>query len=995
MSDSKYRKNNGWNGNKKRGKRRKLPKVKKLGKRTSGHSGHWKDNKKKGLCDRFKKLIKVIFSKGFFVNLVLAGLVLFVSGVVAFGFLYVFMGRNLPDPNALQDRTIAQSTKIYDRTGEHLLYEIHGAEKRTLVPIDEIPRHVINALLSAEDDGFYEHHGIDFRGIIRSALKNAFTSSKQGASTLTQQLVKNAILTSERTYTRKIKEIILSLKLESTYTKDEILQLYFNEIPFGSTNYGIEAAAQSYFGKEARDLTVAEGATLIGMIKAPTYYINNPDRLEIRRDYVIASMVEDGFIDQPTADLALNEKTPLNVSASNITAPHFVFYVKQQLEEKYGQRLVEEGGLKVITTLDYDLQVMAQRELDEQVKDRGEGLGFTNDAMVALDPRTGQLLGMVGSHDYFDEENDGAVNVALRPRQPGSSLKPFAYAALFDKGYTPNTVFYDVNTNFPSDGGGYKPHNYGGSEHGPITVRKALQGSLNIPAVKALYIVGVENFLQFIERFGYSTFEDRSRFGLAVVLGGGEVTLLEHTNAYATLANNGVRHDVSSILSVEMSDGESLFEWEPDDGEQVVDENVAKTVTNVLSDNNARAYIFGTGSYLQLGNRPVAAKTGTTNDNRDGWTMGYTPSIAIGIWGGNNDNSKMAYNAGGSNVAAPIWNAVMKQYLDGTEIERFDSPSIPKLGKGVLDGDLESEQRLLVDRITGKLATDETPLRLREERVYATHHSFLYWVNLYDKTGESPKEGSKDPQFANWEKGVAEWVIKQAEDGGTTVLNEEPPTEYDDVHTAANRPVVRVLEPASHETLESRSLQIQARVTARRRIDRVEFYVDGFFLGVDSSSPYRLNANIPSFIAKGQHTIKVVAFDDVENEGSATVVVKVPVAETGSLQIVDPRPGQKIEKVDEKYPVKVELDDPSKYQKIEFFVGTRAGSGGSLIGTILSPRKFSDSYNWVLPDAGEYVVSAVATEIGGHKTVSAGSVIVVVTDPIADSTDGDVVEEES
>ncbi len=592
--------------------------------------------------------LRLLFSKGFIANAVLALLIAAVAGVIFIGLLFLFLGRNLPDPNALQDRSVAQSTKIFDRTGEHLLYEIHGDQKRTLVPLSEIPSVVTHAFLSAEDDGFYEHNGIDIKGIVRALLVNTVSGNKsQGASTLTQQLVKNAILSPEKTYTRKIKEIILSIKIEQRYSKDEILQLYFNEIPFGSTNYGIESASQSYFGKPASELELAEGATLAAMVKAPTRYINNPDELSFRRDRILDLMVEDGFVTQGDADLAKETDTSIDPLAGDIVAPHFVFYVKQLLEEEHGQRLVEEGGLSVVTTIDHDIQVLAQEEVAKAVEERGEQHGFSNAALVAIDPENGQILAMVGSHDYFDEESDGAVNVTTRPRQPGSSMKPMAYTALFEAGYTPNTVLYDVETDFPTATGTYHPKNYDLDEKGPVTVRKALQGSLNIPAVKALYLVGVQNFIDFAERMGYSTFSDRSRFGLSVVLGGGEVTLLEHTSAYAALANDGVRFDTVPLLKVETPDADVLFEWEEKNGDRVLDANVARMITNVLSDDAARQYAFGGGSNLQLGGRPVASKTGTTNDYRDGWTLGYTPSLAVGVWGGNNDNTEMVRGAGG------------------------------------------------------------------------------------------------------------------------------------------------------------------------------------------------------------------------------------------------------------------------------------------------------------------------------------------------------------
>lgn len=939
----------------------------------------------------WKRTLRIVFSKGFFANALLGLIILVVVGFIGVVLLFALVGRNLPDPNALQDRTVAQSTKIYDRTGEHLLYEIHGDQKRTLVPLSDIPPQVVQAFLSAEDDDFYSHHGIDVRGIVRATLANVVSGSKsQGASTLTQQLVKNAILSPEKTYTRKFKEIILSLKIEQRYSKDEILQLYFNEIPFGSTNYGIESAAQSYFGKPASDLTLSQGATLAAMVKAPTRYLNNPDQLQFRRDRILDAMAQDGFITQGDADAAKQEVTTVERVDGDIVAPHFIFYVKQLLEEEHGQRLVEEGGLKVTTTIDYDLQVLAQEEVSKAVDERGASLKFSNAALVALDPKTGQILAMVGSHDYFDEESDGAVNVTLRPRQPGSSMKPMAYTALFEKGYTPNTVLYDVETDFAGATGTYHPRNYNLKEHGPVSVRTALQGSLNIPAVKVLYLVGVDSFLDFAQRMGYTTLSDRSRFGLSLVLGGGEVTLLEHTSAYATLANDGVRFETAPILKVETHDADVLFEWKESPGTRVLDANIVRMTTNVLSDDAARAFAFGAGGRLTLGDRPVATKTGTTNDYRDGWTLGYTPSLVVGVWAGNNRNTEMVRGAGGSTVAAPIWNAVMRGALDGTPVEAFSAPEISLLGKPALDGTLGTGLPVIVDRITGFLATEYTPARLRETKIFVTHHNILHYVNRDDLFGPSPGADSTDPQYPGWEAGVQSWVARQEAELGAEFVNEEPPTEEDDVHVPQNVPDV-VIESPGDAMLTSREVSVEARVKARREVNRVEFYVDGYYLGQTSSQPYQRTVEIPPFLSMGEHTLRVVAFDDVENEGTATMRVNVPDTSAAAVQILDPRPGQEIVAVAAAYPVGVQLANPSAYVRVEFFVAPRAGGGQALAGAILAPDSAIETFVWTLPPPGEYVLSAVATTAETGEAVSAGNVVVMVKEaPLAEEAPSEV-----
>lgn len=920
-----------------------------------------------------------MFSRAFLTNLFLLAAVGAVGLFVVFGGLFLFMGGSLPNPNALQDRSVAQSTKIYDRTGDHLLFEIYVDEKRTLVPLDTLPQDLIDGVIATEDTKFYTHMGIRPLSILRAVVYGMLPNRRvEGTSTLTQQLVKNAILTNERSLLRKVKEIILSLRLEQKYTKEEILQIYFNEIPYGSTNYGVESAAQSYFGKAASEMTLAESATLAGLPQSPTTYLNNPDKLKERRDFVLRRMFEEGYISEEEKIVAQAEPLTLSRSVEDIVAPHFVFYVRELLQEQfdYSDREIEEGGLKVITSIDYDLQKIAEEEVSKAVEERGESFNFSNAALVAIDPKTGEILSMVGSHDYFDEESDGAVNVAIRARQPGSSIKPMVYTAMFEAGYTPNTVLYDVETDFPSDVGTYHPRNYDLKEHGPVTVRKALQGSLNIPAVKALYLVGIDAFLNFAEKMGYSTFTDRSRFGLAVVLGGGEVTLLDHTSAFATLANEGVKHDPVSILRVEDSRGEVQYEWKSTEGQKVIDANVARMTTDVLSDDASRQYAFGAGSALTLPGRPVAAKSGTTNDYRDGWLMGYTPSIAMGVWGGNNDNSKMARGAGGSSVAGPIWNAVMRQYLTGKPVEVFNGPAIPKLGKPALDGEIGNTQTLTIDRITGLLATDETPVRLREQKTYVTHHSILFYVDRQNITGPVPGVDSTDPQYSNWEAAVQDWVVRQMVELGETFVNEQPPTEFDDVHVARNIPDIRIEQPTDGN-LGSRSFTVEARVSAHREISRVEVYVDGFYLGATGKSPYRINVTIPSFILAGERTLRVVAFDDVENEGTATASIQIPSGELGSVQIVDPRPGQIIVAKEPTYTIRVELDNPNLYQKIEYFVGPRTG-GGSLVGVTVNPTKFIETQVWTLPGPGEYLISALLTLVETGETISAGNVLLEV-----------------
>ncbi len=845
------------------------------------HTHGWKRHGKSGRW--FRRLLTPQAIKNGFLGIVLLGIIGSLGMLGAFA----YYSRNLPDPGQLTDRSVSQTTKIYDRTGEHLLYEVHGDENRTLVKIQEgfckddpsmetdpngIPLVMLEATITAEDRTFCTHGGFSYTGLARAVF---FLGQRGGGSTLTQQLVKNAILSNERHLSRKIKELILSIELERTYSKDQILQIYFNEIPYGSTYYGIQAAAGNYYGKEVKDLTLGQMATLAGIPKAPTTYLNNPDMLKFRRDYILDEMVEQGFVTREAADAAKQEDTSLAVKVTNIDAPHFVMYVKQQLEDTYGQYQSENGGLKVTTSLDFDLQTIAEEEVAKGVDAKGEAYQFTNGALVAMDPKTGQVLAMVGSKDYFNDEIDGQVNVALRPRQPGSSFKPMTYTAGFEKGYTPNTILWDVNTSFPNgSGGAYTPFDYDLGERGPMRVRNALQSSLNLPAVEMTYLVGVENLLDFAARMGYTTLTNHSLYGLSLGIGAGDVTLLEHADAFAALANEGVRHPSVSILKVEGPNGTVLDEWKPDDGEKVLDPNITRMTANVLTDNAARTAVFGASSYLQLGDRPVAAKTGTTNDFYDAWTMGYTPSLVAGVWVGNNKHIPMKRGSDGSVVAAPIWNGFMRRALEGKPIEYFTAPNIPVTGKAIIDGSMPATT-VTVDKASGKLATDFTPSSMRETKTYAEYHSILQYVDRNDPLGPAPADPNADPEYAAWEKAIADWIAKRETETGIKIERTAPPTEYDDVHVPANVPSVRMTSPENDATLSGRDVFLSASASAPRGVSRVEFYIDGYFLGVDQSEPWSIDAHIPNTVSRGYHTLKAVTYDDVDNSASDTVGVRV------------------------------------------------------------------------------------------------------------------------
>ncbi len=690
------------------------------------------------------------------------------AGGLAF-FLYILW--TLPDPTVIVQRHVTQSTKIYDRAHKTILYDFHEEVKRTNVSLEEIPTWVKHAAIAIEDKDFYRHQGFDLRGVARAILKDVFTLSKaQGGSTLTQQLVKNALLNNQKTFTRKLRELLLAYEIEQRFSKDQILKMYFNEIPYGKLAYGVEAAAQTYFNKSAKDLTIAEGALLAGLVKAPSYYSpygSRRDELIARSHIVLTLMREQGYITPDQEESAKKEQLKFNTNKEAITAPHFVFFVRDQLEKEFGSDVLDQGGLKVITTLDIEKQKIAE----EAVAHGGakfERYGATNAALVSIDARTGQILAMVGSKDYFDDAIDGKVNVATRERQPGSSFKPVVYAAAFEKGYTPDTLLYDVVTTFKNYPQDYTPQNYTGKTYGLVTIRQALAGSLNIPAVKTLYLTGVERVLDFAERLGYTTLNDRSRFGLSLVLGGGEVTLLEHTAAYAAFAQEGVVRPPTGILRVEDSNGTVLKEFE-NQSKKIIDAQVVRILTNIMSDNAARTFIFGANNLLTLPDRAVAAKSGTTNDNRDAWLMGFTPSLATGVWVGNNNNKEMKKGADGSVVAAPIWNEYMRRALSKSPVEQFTPPDPINTDKLILNGK-QPTITVRVNRSNGKLATDKTPPELIEERVFPQVHSILFWVDKDNPLGPAPTNPEADPQFTNWETAVQTAVE----------IGPKPPTEQDD-----------------------------------------------------------------------------------------------------------------------------------------------------------------------------------------------------------------------
>ncbi len=629
----------------------------------------------------------------------LAGMVLSVL------LLFLWVAKDLPSPNKINSQISAQTTKLYDRTGQTVLIEIYGDKNRSVVPLSQIPQDCRNATIALEDKNFYKQGAFSITGLGRAFTGILFRDpTKGGGSTITQQYVKNAFLTGERTYTRKIKELILAMQIELLYKKDDILQLYLNEIPYGSTAYGIQAGAKTYFDKNVQDLSLAECATLASLPQAPSYYNLKRDALAGRQSTALDLMIEQGYINKDQAEAAKKDNVIASMRvrnyAANVIAPHYVQYVRDKLEEKYGVKTVNEGGLKVITSLDLDKQRIAEDAVKKNI-DNVRKFGGSNAALVSEDATTGEMLAMVGSYDYGDPEV-GNFNVAAAERQPGSSFKPIVYASLFKKDtWGPGSTIYDVQTDF---GGGYKPKNYTGRFYGIQSVRTALAGSLNIPAVKALYLAGITNTIQTANDLGITTIQksDADRLGLAMALGAGEVKLTEMVNAFSAFPANGQIRDQVTVLSVTDPSGKTLEKNTPDTNKakQALDPQIAYEINSIMSDNNSRCAlgIFTCNNPLTLRGKTVAAKTGTTEDYKDAWTMGYTPKIVTGVWAGNNDNRPMTQAA--SIVSAPIWQTYMAAATASDPDIAFTRPA------GIKDVELDAETGKLPNAATRKKRTD-------------------------------------------------------------------------------------------------------------------------------------------------------------------------------------------------------------------------------------------------------------------------------------------------
>lgn len=874
-----------------------------------------------------QKALRTILSAG-----VIGALGLFVLLLIYTVYLLIV----LPNPAELRDMNLTESTLIMDREG-NLLYAIHGEENReSLSELDEISPWLIDATLAIEDDGFYNHIGIDIPAIVRAVLSEIGIGSPRGGSTITQQFVKNTFLSSEHTYKRKFQEILLSLLIELKFSKDEILLMYLNAIPYGSNSYGIELAADRYFDKDAVDLTLAESAILAGIPNAPTRYspygnyrhsvlyfelteeslqgrviegeadleddeftrgllgttFEMPDGstfyIQGRADLVLQNMVNLEMISEDEMEGALADIAEIEFKpyAETIEAPHFVLWIKQMLEEKYGSAIVEQGGLKVYTTLDPEFQEAAEQAIADRKDFNADNYDAGNAAMISVHPGTGQILAMVGSSDYFDDEIDGQVNMVTSLRQPGSSFKPFVYALAFLNQYTPATVLYDVETKIGTD----TPNNYDGTFMGPMTIREALAQSRNIPAAKAYFLAGQEDaIIPFVEPFGFENLSHDTSYGWPLALGTAEVTPLELAEAYIVFANGGYHIEPTAILKIENADGEILEQWEEDQVEktQVLDEQAAYLINDILSDPSVSL-----GASMRVDSIDNAAKTGTSNKKlsngnilpNNAWLAAYTPSLVTITWAGNADGTTMNANAGGYNTAAPIWKSYISSILDRLEPTNWNKPEEIKeiaisLASGQLPSDLTPSDMIktevfasyavptgidpayttvLIETITDRLATEFSPEYAVEEKTFRIHQSIL--ADLWP----------------NWQAGIDAWVEEQEDE-------EQPPTEMaDDIHNADNAqniPEIAITSPNSLSSVaeDSKLLEVEVEILDEGNgLDNVEFMWDDKVLYHSYEAPYDGSVRIPTTVSEGDVVeITARAIDIYGYAGESTIQIRV------------------------------------------------------------------------------------------------------------------------
>lgn len=817
----------------------------------------------------------------------LGGLV--VIGVIVIFGIFTWFARDLPAPGKLS-QTAQSATVFYDRDGK-VLFEMYKDRNRVPMESGEISKSLKDATVAIEDKNFYKHKGFSETGILRALFSILMKQGFQGGSTITQQLIKNVLLDARQTPTRKIKEIMLATEVERRYSKDEILTMYLNEVPYGGSFYGVGSAAKGYFNKSPKDISVLEAAFLAGLPQQPSRYspfIGQKDAWKTRTKDVLRRMREDRYITREQEDKALKDMERLKFTAPRlaITAPHFVFYVKKLIEDEYGVKLLDQG-IRVKTTLSRDVQQNAEEIVNEEIK-KLKGSKVGNGAAVVLDSKSGEVLAMVGSYDYNDEEY-GKFNAAAEGlRQPGSTIKPITYATAFEKGYTPSTIIMDLKTQFPDgkENGverNYEPVNYDGKFRGPVQARFALANSYNIPAVKMLAMVGVRDFLAKAEAMGLKQFAPTTtninRFGLAITLGGGETTLLDMTGAFSVFAREGKQRDLSSILEIKDYKGKTLYKKKDPPEKQVVSPEATFLISHILSDNVARTDAFGPNSYLNIPGKTVAVKTGTTNDKRDNWTIGYTNDVTVGVWVGNNDNSPMDQKiASGVTGASPIWSRIMKDllskgYKDGImnkpdkvkalQIDAYlgglPKDGYPQRSEYFIEGSEPKDvspfyKKLKISKSTGKLAND---VEIRENNYDEKDFVVITESDPVSSDGKN-----------RWQEAIDAWSKEQGDKGDEKF---KFPTENSDARQ--DEVAVSMKNPSDHARVDDNNVNVKANITSVASIKSVKIFVNGD--EKKSLDGNRSSVDETFNLGDGTYEIRVVAKNDKDKEGSATIKIGV------------------------------------------------------------------------------------------------------------------------
>ncbi len=808
--------------------------------------------------------------------------VLVIIGIIVLLISVPLIARELPSPDKVVRRD-GFSTKILDRKGQ-VLYDVYSDQNRTLVDLKNVPTYLKQGTIAIEDKNFYKNNGFDFTGILRGFLSTLFRGRLAGGSTLTQQLVKNSLLTQDRTLIRKFKEFVLTIEVDSRFTKDQILQMYLNEVPYGGTAWGVEAASEMYFGKKVSDLNLIECAFIAGLPQSPSYYspyTGSTKAYEGRTKDVLRRMREDGYITAAQEKEAVNQVGNLSFQTlgAGFKAPHFVQYVEKIIEDKYGASALQGGGLQITTTLDLAIQEEVQNIVSDEIS-KVESIHITNGAAVVIDPQNGEILAMVGSKDFHAKDYDGQYNVAVALRQPGSAIKPFTYVAAFKKGYTPSTMVMDVPTTFPGgDQKDYKPVNYDGKYRGPVQLRFALANSINVPAVKVLAMVGIRDALQVAYNAGLRTLEptqkNLDRLGLSMTLGGGEVTLLDLTDAYSIFMNGGYKVSPASILKVVDHNGKVLEENKPQKGNSVVSQEQAYLIADILSDNNARKDVFGLNSLLNVPGKTVAVKTGTTNDKRDNWAIGGNANGLVGVWVGNNDNSPMVQVASGVSGASPIWSRIIQRILKDKPNTKFQAPSgIVKEEVDVISGYRAHDNWASRSEsfVKGTEPTGEDPIHrnlkvCKSDGKLATPSDIA--ANNYDNKEfyvfkeEDPTAG---PGGENkWQKGILEWLTTQ------TDSKYHPPTDFCGTTNPMN---VDFQTPRDQDGNLNSSFDIKISANSTSNIKEVSIEIDGTRVATLNNLPYQYSA---SGISNGIHTIRAIGEDDKGYRSDRTITVGVGV----------------------------------------------------------------------------------------------------------------------